>query len=135
MHFLRQAASTNKIGWNAAESGFYHKLNSADLEEALKTGKVVNKSTKPERPQYQVVYERRKSLFEGIFSIRFTLKILSDMGLHDVALSKAAAVGFPSFDYMMSHNATTMWEVSFGDGAFFYISFPNCWFLTFYQTM
>lgn len=46
----------------------------------------------------------------GIFALRYTMTTLSDLGFHDIALSKAAAVEIPSFDYMLSHNATTLWE-------------------------
>mmetsp|Transcript_18521 Transcript_18521/g.40075 ORF Transcript_18521/g.40075 Transcript_18521/m.40075 type:complete len:1112 (-) Transcript_18521:1970-5305(-) len=47
---------------------------------------------------------------EGIFAIRYAMKTLSDMGYHNIALRKAAGVGMATPEYMMSHNATTMWE-------------------------
>ena len=34
----------------------------------------------------------------------------ADKGFHDIALRKASGVGFATPEYMMSHNATTMWE-------------------------
>jgi hypothetical protein len=47
---------------------------------------------------------------EGIFGIRYSLKTLSDNGFHNIALSKANGFGVGTFEYMLSHNATTMWE-------------------------
>ena len=47
---------------------------------------------------------------EGIFAIRYSLKTLSDMGYHHIALRKASGIGFGTTEYMLSHNATTMWE-------------------------
>lgn len=78
---------------------------------------------------------------EGIFAIRYSMKILSEMvsfvtvhilsycttlitnhnrsplyhlhgrqGFHNIALRKAAGNGFGTFEYMLSHNSTTMWE-------------------------
>ena len=46
---------------------------------------------------------------EGIFAIRYSLKSLSDMGFHHIALRKASGFGFATPEYMMRHNATTMW--------------------------
>ena len=47
---------------------------------------------------------------EGIFGIRYGLKTLSDMGFHHIALRKAGGVGFGTTEYMLRHNATTLWE-------------------------
>ena len=47
---------------------------------------------------------------EGIFAIRYSMKTLSDMGFHNVAVRKATGFGFATPEYMMRHNATTMWE-------------------------
>ena len=114
MHFLREAASSKKQEWGGREDSYlYEYMNGADLEEELKkTDKVtvIQPARENSRGRYGMTYSHRRAIFEGIFSIRFTQKVLSDMGLHDVALSKASAVGFPGFDYMMSFNATTMWE-------------------------
>jgi hypothetical protein len=38
------------------------------------------------------------------------MKTLSEMGFHNIALRKAAGTGMATPEYMMSHNATTMWE-------------------------
>mmetsp|Transcript_26189 Transcript_26189/g.54178 ORF Transcript_26189/g.54178 Transcript_26189/m.54178 type:complete len:340 (+) Transcript_26189:3427-4446(+) len=47
---------------------------------------------------------------EGILAVKYSLKTLSDNGFHNVALNKASGFGCGSFEYMLSHNATTMWE-------------------------
>ncbi|EED93166.1 predicted protein [Thalassiosira pseudonana CCMP1335] len=47
---------------------------------------------------------------EGIFAIRYALKTLSDNGFHNVALDKANGFSIGTFEYMLSHNATTHWE-------------------------
>lgn len=47
---------------------------------------------------------------EGIFAVRYALKTLSDNGFHNHALAKANGFGCGTFEYMMSHNATTHWE-------------------------
>ena len=47
---------------------------------------------------------------EGIFGIRYGLKTLSDMGVHHVALRKATGIGFGTTEYMLRHNATSLWE-------------------------
>jgi len=47
---------------------------------------------------------------EGILAVRYNLKALSEQGFHHVALNKAAGIGYPSFEYQLSHNATTLWE-------------------------
>jgi hypothetical protein len=47
---------------------------------------------------------------EGIFAVRYSLKTLSDNGFHNVALGKATGFGVGTWEYMLSHNATTHWE-------------------------
>lgn len=47
---------------------------------------------------------------EGIFAIRYALKTLSDSGFHYVALTKANGFGVGTFEYMLAHSATTLWE-------------------------
>lgn len=54
--------------------------------------------------------KNQKGMGMGILAIRYTLSTLSSLGFHDVALSKASGEGFPGFEFMLSHNATTLWE-------------------------
>ena len=59
---------------------------------------------------YYMSWSQWQGFNEGIFAIRYALKTLSDMGFHHIALRKAAGIGFGTPEYMMSHNATTLWE-------------------------
>lgn len=42
--------------------------------------------------------------------MRYALKTLSENGFHNLALSKANGFGCGTWEYMLSHNATTHWE-------------------------
>lgn len=44
---------------------------------------------------------------EGIFAVRYSLNTLSDNGFHNVALNKATGFGVGTWEYMLSHNATS----------------------------
>ena len=59
---------------------------------------------------FNTIWKRRHNTPEGILAIRYSLKALSDIGFHNIALTKVTGDGCPSFEYMLSHNATTMWE-------------------------
>ena len=59
---------------------------------------------------YPTIYSPSVGFNEGIFAIRYSLKTLSDYGYHNVALQKASGSGFATFEYLLRHNATTMWE-------------------------
>ena len=87
------------------EKAFLHKLNKKDLEELEKLRIVeVHGDT------IQGLWKRGRNMPEGILAVRYNLRALSDLGFHHVALNKASGIGYPSFEHMMSHNATTLWE-------------------------
>ena len=105
--FIKVVGSGSKLRWpGSEEKRFYDKLNKKDLEEGIATNQISKSGD-----SYQTVRMHRHSTPEGILSLRYTLKALSDNGFHNIALTKVSAdLGCPSFAYMLSHNATTMWE-------------------------
>jgi hypothetical protein len=94
------------------EQLFFRHLNKRDLEEMIKLKQVERrgKDNKTGDEKFRTMWTHRHNTPEGILAIRYELKTLSDMGFHNIALSKVTGVGCPSFEYMLSHNATTMWE-------------------------
>ncbi|KAL9187924.1 hypothetical protein ACHAXT_006302 [Thalassiosira profunda] len=87
------------------EKLFLRKLDEGYKKEMVKTGELVK-----EQDGYWMGWSQWQGFNEGIFAIRYALKTLSDMGFHYIALRKAAGFGFGTPEYMLSHNATTMWE-------------------------
>jgi len=109
---IRLSGSDDPMLWPGDEEQlFFRHLNQRDFDEAVKLDKVrkIGKNDKGE-DKYDIVWKRRHHMPEGILAIRYSLKALSDMGFHSIALTKATGEGFPGFEYMLSHNATTMWE-------------------------
>jgi hypothetical protein len=87
------------------EKLFLKELDASYAEQMVKAGSLIK-----DNGDYFFSYSQWEGFGEGIFSIRYALKTLSDMGFHHVALRKASGVGFGSTEYMLSHNATTLWE-------------------------
>ena len=56
------------------------------------------------------MYKTRYAIDGGILGIRYSLKTLSEMGFHNIALTKASGSYMPSYGMMLSFNATTLWE-------------------------
>ena len=87
------------------EKLFLKELDESYAQEMVQTGELVKESD-----GYFMSWSQWQGFNEGIFGIRYSLKTLSDMGFHNIALRKAAGFGFGTPEYMMRHNATTMWE-------------------------
>jgi len=87
------------------EKLFIKELDESYAKEMVETGELVK-----ENDGYWMSWSQWQGFNEGIFGIRYALKTLSDLGFHHIALRKAAGFGFGTPEYMMRHNATTMWE-------------------------
>ena len=110
--YIRLVGSEDPVLWPGDEERlFFRHLNKYDFDEMLKLDKVRKdgKNNKGEE-RFDIVWRRRHHMPEGILAVRYSLKALSDSGFHNIALTKATGEGFPGFEYMLSHNATTMWE-------------------------
>lgn len=108
--WIRVAGSGSYNHWPGDEEDlFFHHLNKNDLDEMTQLGRVKWGKGKG-KDMFLIMWTHRHKTPEGVLGIRYKLKALSDMGFHNIALSKATGVGCPSFEYMLSHNATTLWE-------------------------
>jgi hypothetical protein len=87
------------------EKLFLEELEESYVEEMVRTGELTK-----EGDDYFMGWSQWQGFSEGIFAIRYALKTLSDMGFHHIALRKATGFGFGTPEYMLRHNATTMWE-------------------------
>jgi alpha-L-rhamnosidase len=101
--WLQHIGSGDLRIWPGDEEKLFHKhLAKPEFNEMI--------DAKLMTAEGEVMRTNRRNTHEGIFSLRFTLKALSDMGFHNIALSKASGIDMPSFGYMLSFNATTLWE-------------------------
>ena len=89
------------------ETLFLKELDPSYAEQMTKAGILMKDRRSGE---YLFSISQWQGFGEGIFGIRYALKTLSDMGFHHIALRKASGIGFATTEYMLSHNATTMWE-------------------------
>ncbi|KAL7554634.1 hypothetical protein ACHAWF_018136 [Thalassiosira exigua] len=87
------------------ENRFLRAISDEDKEALVRSGELSMRGK-----DMAMGWSQWQGLNEGIFAIRYALKTLSDMGFHNVALRKATGFGFGSTEYMLRHNATTMWE-------------------------
>jgi hypothetical protein len=111
-NWIRVAGSGDLITWSGDEEQlFFRHLSKRDLDEMIQLEKVKRNGFKENGDEsFLTLWKRRHNTPEGILAIRYSLKALSDIGFHNIALSKVTGDGCPSFEYMLSHNATTMWE-------------------------
>jgi len=79
--------------------------NESLIQDMLRSGELTRDGEK-----LSMGWSQWQGFNEGIFAIRYSLKTLSEMGFHHIALRKASGFGFATPEYMMSHNGTTMWE-------------------------
>jgi hypothetical protein len=108
---IRLSGSDEAVIWPGEEERlFYQHLTLSDFKKMLETGKVRLDGTNGDNDELDIIWKRRNSMHEGILAVRYKLKAFSDMGFHSIALAKATGEGFPGFEYMLSHNATTLWE-------------------------
>eukprot|EP01082_Thalassiosira_pseudonana_P002965 g3371.t1 g3371 contig12:1941615-1945421(-) len=87
------------------EKLFIKEMSEEDKQEWIETKELTKRGD-----EWAMGWSQWQGFNEGIFAIRYAMKTLSDMGYHNIALRKAAGVGMATPEYMMSHNATTMWE-------------------------
>eukprot|EP00804_Cyclotella_cryptica_P003649 CCRYP_002212-RA/>CCRYP_002212-RA protein AED:0.30 eAED:0.30 QI:0/0.5/0.4/1/0.5/0.4/5/1003/964 len=79
--------------------------NKTYIHDMLEKGELIE-----EDDTYWMGWSQWQGFNEGIFGIRYSLKTLSDMGFHNIALRKASGFGFGTPEYMLRHNATSLWE-------------------------
>jgi alpha-L-rhamnosidase len=58
-----------------------------------------------------IVYEKDTHLTTGILGTKYILPLLTSMGRSDLAYELASQTSYPSWGYMISHGATTLWEL------------------------
>ncbi|KAL7527297.1 hypothetical protein ACHAXR_001887 [Thalassiosira sp. AJA248-18] len=87
------------------EKRFLNAVSEEDIAVMADTGEVTKRGK-----DWSLGWSQWQGFNEGIFAIRYALKTLSDTGFHHIALRKASGFGMATSEYMMRHNATTMWE-------------------------
>jgi len=88
------------------EDRFLAELDPSYSIKMFKSGELVKRNAS----HFAMAWSQWQGFGEGMLSIRYALQTLSDNGFHHIALQKAAGVGFGTPEYMLRHNATTMWE-------------------------
>mmetsp|Transcript_20452 Transcript_20452/g.42912 ORF Transcript_20452/g.42912 Transcript_20452/m.42912 type:complete len:1082 (-) Transcript_20452:914-4159(-) len=87
------------------EMNFLNEISETYLKHLVHSGEVSKRKGK-----WAMGWSQWRGFNEGILAIRYSLKVLSDNGFHHIALRKAAGFGFATPEYLLRHNATTMWE-------------------------
>lgn len=87
------------------ENAFVREMTKDTEAEMIESGEVTKRGN-----IWSMGWSQWHGFNEGIFAIRYALKTLSDNGYHNIALAKASGFGVGTFEYMLSHNATTHWE-------------------------
>jgi len=87
------------------EKRFVNALTKQDVDFLAKNGELTKRGR-----GWMMGWSQWQGFNEGIFAIRYALKTLSDNGFHHIALRKASGTGMATVEYMMRHNATTLWE-------------------------
>jgi hypothetical protein len=88
------------------EKRFLSELSDSDTKYLFDKGELM----KTKRRGTLMTWSMWRGFHEGIFAIRYSQKTLSEMGFHHIALRKATGTGMATFEYLLRHNATTMWE-------------------------
>ncbi|OEU17479.1 Bac_rhamnosid-domain-containing protein [Fragilariopsis cylindrus CCMP1102] len=89
------------------ERRFLENLRNDMKQELITAGELIYDD---DSEKYVFFWSQWRGFNEGIFGVRYILKALSESGFHNVALGKANGKGFATFEYMLRHNATSMWE-------------------------
>jgi hypothetical protein len=101
-HYFTKAGHT----WpGSAEMSFLRHIDEETKQSMINSGEVTKRGK-----QDAMGWSQWHGFSEGIFAIRYALKTLSENGYHNVALDKANGFGVGTWEYMLSHNATTHWE-------------------------
>ncbi|KAK1749276.1 alpha-L-rhamnosidase [Skeletonema marinoi] len=90
------------------EKRFMDELSAEDTQFLFDRGEL--KKAKRKGNRLTMTWSMWEGFHEGIFSMRYSLSTLSEMGFHHIALRKASGTGMATFEYLLRHNATTMWE-------------------------
>jgi hypothetical protein len=92
--------------WGGEEEKLFLKeLDASTAEQLVEAGVLIK-----QHGNYAFSFSQWQGFVEGIFAIRYALKTLSDFGFHHIALRKASGIGIGTTEYMLTHNATTLWE-------------------------
>ena len=87
------------------ENAFMREMSESTKQEMIQTGELTKRGQ-----EWSMGWSQWHGFNEGIFAVRYALQTLSNNGFHNLALSKANGFGCGTFEYMLSHNATTHWE-------------------------
>jgi hypothetical protein len=103
---LRSYFKRKGHSWPGSEENYFlSEISETTLQQMVSSGELTIRDG-----NWSMAWSQWHGFNEGIFAIRYALKTLSDNGFHNLALSKASGFGIGTFEYMLSHNATTMWE-------------------------
>lgn len=129
-------AGIEKILGNSTDAGFYSQLAQA-IRDALNrtyfhadTGQYANGTQAanamalfldlPPKDQRNAVVDNLRNdilyyhdthLTTGFIGVKFLMPALTNVGLFDLAYDLAVQTTYPSWGYMVSHGATTLWEL------------------------
>ena len=87
------------------ENRFVQEMTKSTENEMVESGELTKRGS-----LWSMGWSQWHGFNEGILAVRYALKTLSDNGFHNIALAKANGFGVGTFEYMLSHNATTHWE-------------------------
>lgn len=87
------------------ENTFIREMSETTKQEMIESGEITKRGQ-----EWSMGWSQWHGFSEGIFAVRYALQTLSDNGFHNLALGKATGFGCGTFEYMLSHNATTHWE-------------------------
>lgn len=87
------------------EAAFLRNISETTLNEMIESGEVTKRGS-----IWSMGWSQWYAFSEGILAVRYALKTLSENGLHNIALAKASGFGVGTYEYQLSHNATTHWE-------------------------
>lgn len=103
---LRSYFKRKGHSWPGSEENYFlSEISEKTLQQMVSSGELTMRGG-----NWTMGWSQWHGFNEGIFAIRYALKTLSDNGFHNLAISKASGFGAGTFEYMLSHNATTMWE-------------------------
>ena len=105
---LRNVFTRKGQGWNGHEErDFLSEVTTDSKKELIDAGELIYDHSEED---YTMHWSQWQGFNEGIFGVRYIIKMLSESGFHNVALGKATGTGFGTIEYLLRHNATSMWE-------------------------
>jgi alpha-L-rhamnosidase len=121
-HFDKLAENI-KVAFNRhfynSETGYYDNGTQTSCVLPLAFGMVPDeyKTNVFARLVEKIVVERNNHLGTGLIGGHYLMRVLSDNGRPDLAYTIATQTTYPSWGYMISKGATTVWELWNGDTA------------------